>query len=125
MQAPGRDMWIAAVVQDEHNYTLHAVDTDASTRFDHRSAKSKRTLMRRPLPGWARFPAGVVATLGDDLSIPGMVAMFAGDEPAGPRYAFSVGLAVAALCHELAEVDYTPQQLHTLLERVRRGYLDA
>jgi len=127
VQAPDREMWVAAVIQaDEAVYTLHEADEDALTKFDHRSAKSKRTLLKRPLPDWARYPAGVITLLGDSgVQVPGFVAVLAGDEPPGPRHAFGTGLAMAALCHELTQTPYTVAQLQTLVDRVRRLYLDG
>jgi len=121
---PGRDVWIAACTEDGREYTVEAADHEASTRFSHRSAKTVQTVLKRPLPGWARYPAGVVSMLGDSgLAIPGFHAIVLGDEPPGPRYDFSVGVVFAAFCHALAGETYTPDTLVDVVEQVRREYL--
>jgi galactokinase len=126
VQAPGREMWLAAVVGDEHEYTLTSEDAGGKARFSHRSAKTRQTVFKRPLPVWARYPAGVVARLGDGgLTLPGFKAVLLGDEPAGPRYAFGTGLVTAALCYELAGQPYTSEQLNDLVDTVRRQYIEG
>ncbi len=119
-------MWIAAMPLDGHEYRVDAVDLDSSAKFSHRSAKTRQTVLKRPLPGWARYPAGVVSTLGDDgLSIPVFHALVLGDEPSGPRYDFGMGVVFAAFCYQLAEATYTPDALVDVVERVRRDYVGA
>ncbi len=126
VQAPGREMWLAAVVAQEADYALTSDDAGGKVRFNHRSAKTRQTLLKRPLPEWARYPAGVIAHLGDaGLAIPGFKAILLGDEPAGPRYSFGTGLVTAALCHELVEQPYTPEQLNDIVDAVRRTYVET
>ncbi len=124
VKAPGRDMWVAAVVDNGHEYTVEADDLNASVRFSHRSAKTRQTVLKRPLPGWSRYPAGVVATLGDSgLSIPGFHAVVLGDEPSGPRYDFGMGMVFAAFCHEISVTAYTSDSLFEMVEAVRREFV--
>lgn len=126
VQAPGREMWVAATVQDGHEFELSAPDINArgTVTFSHRSAKGRRTVLNRPLPSWARYPAGVLVTLGDSgLQVPGITAMYVGNEPPGPRFDFAVGLAFAALGHELTETAFTADALEDIVERVRRTYI--
>jgi len=126
VQAPGRDMWIAAMPTDSTEYRVDAVDLDTSAKFSHRSAKTRQTVLKRPLPGWVRYPAGVVSTLGDDgLSIPSFHALVLGDEPSGPRYDFGMGMVFAAFCHHLAGAAATEEALVEVVERVRRDYVGA
>jgi galactokinase len=124
VQAPGREMWMAGGTCDGDEYTLHGADFDSHATFSHRSAKSKQTVLKRPLPVWARYPAGVVIALNDaGLDVPGLQAVLLGDEPHGPRYDFGLGLVVAAFCHELVGARYTPDELVDIVEAVRRKYL--
>lgn len=124
VQAPGREMWLAAAHGDDDEYTLYEADFDSRTTFSHRSAKTHQTVLKRPLPVWARYPAGVVAALNDNgTDIPGFQAVLLGDEPQGPRYDFGLGLVTAAFCHELVGAAYTAEQLVNFVERVRRDFL--
>lgn len=124
VQAPGREMWIAAVTTEDHLYTVEAADHDSSVKFTHRSAKTGKTHLKRPLPDWARYPAGVVVTLGDGgLALPGFHAIILGDEPAGPRYDFSTGVAFAAFCYRLADVEADEGRLLDVAETVRREFI--
>ncbi|MEL6148980.1 MAG: hypothetical protein AAFV33_16450 [Chloroflexota bacterium] len=125
VQAPGREMWIAGAPIDDATFTIEAEDFDGSTTFTHRSAKSQQTIRKRPLPVWARYPAGVVAYLGDGgMAIPGFHIVLLGDEPAGPRYTFGLGLVTAAFCHAITDSDYTERKLMDVVEQVRRKYVD-
>ncbi|MBC7871447.1 MAG: hypothetical protein H7Y09_11465, partial [Chitinophagaceae bacterium] len=79
---------------------------------------------RRPLPGWARYPAGVIYLLGDmDIEVEGVDVVIVGDEAHGPRYDFALGVAVAALWYEINSLIVTPEGLIDLVERVRREYI--
>jgi galactokinase len=124
VQAPGRDMWIAAFLKDGHEFVVHSADADASVRFSHRSAKTGRTVLKRPLPDWVRYPAGVITSLGDaGLSVPGFHAVVLGNEPSGPRYNFGLGLVFAAFCYAVSQTNYTEDELVEVVEQVRRDYI--
>ncbi len=124
IQPPGRDMWIAAAVNTTREYTLHASDLGGRTKLNWRSAKQKMTVLRRPLPRWARYPAGVIYLLGDTgIEVDGVDVVIVGDEAHGPRYDFALGVTVAALWYELNDLPYTPESLIDLVERVRREYI--
>lgn len=126
VQAPGRDLWIAAVVTDTTNFTFHAPDCDGKTTFNWRSATNKQTVLKRPLPKWARYPAGVVVALcADGLEVGGVEAVIAGHETLGPRYDYGMGLVVAALWHEILDRPYTVESLTPFVDRVRRDYITS
>jgi hypothetical protein len=126
LQVPGRDMWIAGDTSDSHYYTLHLPDSDSRTRFDRRSARLKRTDRSRPLPRTAHYMAGVIVVLGQDkIDVPGFVAVLAGDEPAGPRYEYACGMAVAALSLELTGQPYDSTRLLNLMDRVQTDYING
>ena len=126
VQPPGREMWIAAVRHDREQYTLAAPDLEGSTTFSLRSARARRTVLNRPLPDWARYPAGVMVALSHNgLDVAGIDAMIVGEEPPGPRYHFSLGVAVAALWHEFYQRPYTADSLVAIVDQVRREYVEA
>ncbi len=124
VQAPGREMWIAGCATQTNEYEITSDDHNRKTRFSHRSAKTRQTVLRRPLPRWARYPAGVVTLLGDSgVDVPGFRALLLGNEPEGPRYDFAAGLVVAAFCYILADQPHTPDALTQIVDRVRREYV--
>ncbi len=126
LQAPGRDLWIAAVIHDTNTYTFHAPDFEGKTTFSWRTAKDKRTILKRPLPRWARYPAGVVVELcARGFDIRGVEAVIAGHEAPGPRYDYGMGVAVAALWHTVADAPYDVNDLLSLVDRVRRNYITS
>jgi hypothetical protein len=126
VQAPGREMWAAAMLDAQPEFTLIAPDLEARTTFSLRSAKTKTTVMNRPLPRWARYAAGVLIALCESgMELQGFQAVVIGSEPNGPRYEYAIGLTVAELCCQMAEETYQPEQLLDLLERVRREYTEA
>ncbi len=126
LQAPGRDMWVAASRCADDEFTLVVPDLDAHSTFNYRSAKTRSTVLNRPLPAWARYPAGVLIHLRDSgLDPGGLQIVLAGKEPPGPRYHHALGIAVASLCLEVHERDYQADQLIELVEQVRRDYVEA
>lgn len=124
LQVEGREMWVAAVTSDMTDYTIHAPDSSGKVVFNWRTAKNKRTLLNRPLPKWARYPAGVVFALGKaGLNVKGVCAVIISEEPSGPRYEYALALTIAALWHELTEADYTTESLLEVVDQVRREYI--
>lgn len=125
VQAPEREMWAAAMIDEQPEFTIIAPDLEARTTFSLRSAKTKTTVMNRPLPRWARYAAGVVVALCDsDMEMSGFQAVVVGAEPTGPRYEYAIGMTVAELCCQMAEEHCLPAHLLELLERVRRDYAE-
>ena len=124
--APGRSLWLAGRVTTPERWTLHAPDVSdtASATFTRQSARARQTWLRRPLPRWARFPAGVLLAL-PDAEAPGLEAVVCGDEPAGPRYEYALMLLFAALLHELADRPYLPGDLSAIADAVLRDYIDT
>lgn len=125
LQAPGRDMWVVAAVNDSHEFDLTAVDFDGRAAFSYQSAKVKQTVMRRPLPDWARYPAGVMIQLHNrGMDVSGIVAAVGGGEPPGPRYDYGLGIVIAALWHEICDEAYTANDLIAIVDHVRRDYIE-
>jgi hypothetical protein len=124
VQAPGRELWIAAALTSTRRCALRAAELDARTAFTLQSAKVHQTYLRRPLPRWARYAAGVWLAL-EDTDLSGLNAALCGNEPAGPRYEYAVGLAFAALLHELSGRPYSAPRLIELIDRVHRDYVEG
>lgn len=126
IQAPGRDMWVAASIAQSNAFTIHASDMDGHTSFSRRTAKNYRTVLKRPLPRWARYPAGVVLTLSaSGLDVEGMDAVVVSEESPGPRYDYALGMTFAALIHSLHGQSYDSDGLLEIVEKVRREYVEG
>jgi galactokinase len=122
VQAPGREMWAAANVNGTAHISVGNAETDTQTSFSYQSAKIKQTTKRRPLPTWARYLAGV-SVLIDVPDMPGIDAVVCGNEAAGPRYEFALGILFGALWREVNGQTPDVNDLVELTERVRREYV--
>lgn len=121
VQMDGREMWIAAEITGTNAYTVIVPDLAVRLRFDRSSAKKKRSLRNRPLPDWARYLTGSVAILARmGLEMPGATIVIAGDEPKGPRYNYSLGMAFAALWHEFNAQSYTNKTLLEIMDEIQK-----
>ncbi|MFW5691021.1 MAG: hypothetical protein ACOCXZ_00860 [Chloroflexota bacterium] len=126
IQATGREMWIAAKSPDASHFRLHVPDLGHETVFDWRGAATKQTLRRRPLPRWARYAAGVIVHLyHQGIDVAGIDAVIVAAEPPGPRFDFSLGLAFATLWYTINKLEHTEDNLLTVVEQVRREYIEA
>lgn len=119
---PGREMWAAARPGEPDRFTVYDVESESQATFSHQSAKSKRTILNRPLPRWARYAAGVILLMAEP---PGVEAVICGDEPAGVRYEHSLGIAFTALMYEMQGIAYDERALLDFIERVRRKYVET
>jgi galactokinase len=126
VQAPGRETWIAAAPAPD-GYTLSSADLSGRAAFNRRSALFKRSITQRPLPKWMRYASGVVVALCDaGFEVGGLRAVTCSEDRSfGPRHDHAVGMAVAALLHEMTEQPYTPEGILELVERVRRSYVEG
>ncbi len=123
-RAPGREVWLAAAPSGANQFTLTAPDIEGQTTFSLRSAKLKQTVMQRPLPRWARYPAGVTLVAHDvGLEVIGSNLVMVGEEPPGPRFDYGFGIAFAALWHDLCGQPYTIDRLIELVDHARREYI--
>jgi galactokinase len=122
LQTPGREMWVAASI-DRNDFTIHAPDLGARTTFSRQSAKHKRTVLNRPLPRWARYPAGVILQLGlDGLDVQGINAVVMGHET-DVRYEYALGVTFAALLYNIYQQPMEHNTLIDVVERARRDYI--
>lgn len=125
IRAPGRDMWIAAVRANSERFTIYSPDMEGRATFTLQSAKSKRSHLQRPLPQWARYPAGVTLLLAQDgIDVMGLNMVVMGGETSGPRYDYALGMAFAALWHEIYDLPFTTDDLIEIVDRTRRDYVE-
>lgn len=122
VQAPEREMWVAANFNGTPRICVAHAETGSQTTFSYQSAKIKQTTKRRPLPTWARYLAGVSVYI-DVEEMPGLDAVVCGNEPAGPRYEFALGILFGALWREVNGQTASAADLLELTERVRRDYI--
>ncbi|MFN8374961.1 MAG: hypothetical protein U0694_19060 [Anaerolineae bacterium] len=125
IKTPGREMWIASTGAANDTLTLYVTEANMRTSFTLRSARRKETVRGRPLPSWARYIAGTALLLDEEgMELPGMCVAIAGNEPQGPRYDYSLGMAFAALAYHVNQKLCTDNILLDLVERVRREYIE-
>ncbi len=124
VQAPGRSLWGAVARRTDEQYSLASVEWDVRVSFNYQSAKQRRTLMRRPLPHWSRYAAGVLVLLCNSGVDPlGFDVVFAGDERDSGRYEYAVGVGFGAIHYTLDGRAMSEHALVDLTERVRREYI--
>ena len=125
LQAPGRDLYVMATTNDSGRIVLDSVELDARAIFSPHSALYKQTVLRRPLPKWARYAAGVLLICEDlGLNLSGLNAVVGGDEPTGPRYDYTLGVLIAALMHHTADQAIPNSRLIELVDKARRDYVE-
>lgn len=126
VRAPGREMWIAAAFNTQPSFTIANADLDVRATFSYRSAKTRTTVLNRPLPGWTRYPAGTLLLLRDlGMEKTGLHAVLTGGEPPGPRYDHAMGIAIAALWYAVYQRPCDADDLIELVEQVRREYVEV
>lgn len=126
MCAPERDMWVGASIYDSGQFSVTVPDLDDETAFRVKSARIKRTVDNLTLPSWAYYLAGVAVILSNaGLTLPGADMVLAGEEPAGPRYDYSMGMAFASLWYQYNAKPYDQSILIDVLEQVRRDYIGS
>lgn len=125
LDVPGRDMWIGAGVYDSGQFSVTVPDIDDSTTFRVKSARIKRTADNTALPRWSYYLAGVAVILSNrGMSFLGADMVLAGEEPAGPRYEYSMGMAFAALWYQYNAKPFNQDILIEIMEDVRHEYVE-
>jgi hypothetical protein len=121
----GREIWIAAELLTGDAYTIVVPDMQWRIRFDRSSVKRQRSISHRPLPQWAKLLAGSLGILERaGLTIQGAHVVLSGDEPAGPRFEYALGMAFVALWHEVNDKLYTTQALLDMVDEIQREYVN-
>ncbi len=88
--------WIAAAPSHDRRVTVHALDLKESASFDLDDLASRLTVEGEPLPGWARYPAGVAWALGQrGLRPAGLLAVLTSSVPIGAGLSSSAAVEAA------------------------------
>ncbi|MCU0513445.1 MAG: hypothetical protein MUE40_12860 [Anaerolineae bacterium] len=123
LPVPGRAMWAAGQPRPGLYHTVHLPDRGLMLRFAPAGLRRGRRASGAALPASVRYLAGAARLLlADGLPVPLITALIVGDEPAGPRYEHSLGLALLALWHTAAGQPVSESHLLLLMERVEREY---
>ena len=124
--APDRDMWVGASIYESGQFSVTVPDLEDDTTFRVKSARVKRTVDNTALPSWAHYLAGVAVILSNaGMTLPGADMVLAGEEPSGPRYDYSMGMAFAALWYQYNAKPFNQPILIEIMEQVRRDYVDS
>ncbi len=121
-----RAVYIAAAPNDTDHVTLIAQDLGERVTFSLENLKATIDIQGQPLPGWARYPAGVAWALQEaSLRTVGMQAVFTSDVPIGAGLSSSaaveVGFAVA--WQALGGWDLERLQIAQLCQRAENAYV--
>lgn len=123
--APERDMWVGASIYESGQFSVTVPDLEDNTLFRVKSARIKRTVDNTSLPSWAHYLAGVTVILSNaGMTLPGADMVLAGEEPSGPRYEYSMGMAFAALWYQYNAKPFNQSILIEVMEQIRRDYID-
>ncbi|XWX03712.1 hypothetical protein VZO05_14490 [Aggregatilineales bacterium SYSU G02658] len=101
MGVAGREVWLAGVWGHHERWQVHVPDWEAQVIFNAASIAKRQNAAGRLLPPWARPLIAAWQMLDSAHHLPSEGARFVivADDPPGPRYEFSVGLAFAAACY--------------------------
>jgi galactokinase len=106
--------------------SLLALDLGDQAFFDPASILAKNDLNGHPLPGWARYPAGVQWSLNlEELETPGLNAIYASDVPraAGLSSSASVEMAFAVAWRQLGGWNRPALRLAQICQRAENQYV--
>lgn len=90
-----RAVYIAAAPSGDACARLVALDLDKQADLRLDSLEARIDARGEPLPGWARYPAGVAWVLGQEgLNVPGVLAAYTSDIPIGSGLSSSAAVEV-------------------------------
>jgi galactokinase len=91
-----RAVWLACSPLTAPHSTLAAVDLDERVSFSSETLPTKTALDGKPLPHWAKYPAGVMWALNEaGYETPVMNAVFTSDVPRGSGLSSSAAVEMA------------------------------
>lgn len=121
-----RAVYIAAAPNQSDTINVKALDLKSQASFRIDQVESKQDLDGRPLPPWARYPAGVVWALREaGLRVPGIDAVYASDVPIGAGLSSSaaVEVAFAVAFQTLGDRQTDRMKLAQLCQRAENQYV--
>jgi galactokinase len=121
-----RAVYLAVGKCDSALASIGAIDLDESATFRVTETGAKLDVAGKPLPGWARYPAGVAHVLRDSgLAVAGLDAVFASDVPRGAGLSSSaaVELAFAVAWRELGGWKKSGKELALLCQKAENNYV--
>jgi galactokinase len=91
-----RTVYIAFCQSGTNGSTIRAADLRSEIALDSQALAGRKDAAGRKLPGWGLYPAGVLQSiLTEDLTAPGILAVFASDIPRGAGLSSSAAVELA------------------------------
>lgn len=121
-----RATWVAFSPSDSEHTTLLAMDLNNEVSFTPENLPAKTGADDTPLPGWARYPAGVMWSLNEaKLSTAGIRAVFTSNVPSGAGLSSSAALELAfgVAWQKLGGWNIPPMELALLGQRAENQYV--
>lgn len=121
-----RAVYIAAAPSGDACARLHALDLEQQVDLDLEKLDARLDAAGQPLPGWARYPAGVAWVLQQQgLATPGVLAAYSSDIPIGSGLSSSAAVEVgfAVLWQALGGWPLERLQLAQLCQRAENQYV--
>lgn len=121
-----RVVHVAAAPHSERVVTIMALDLGEQVSFHLDRLSQKEDLDRRPLPVWARYPAGVAwSLLQAGYQVQGMVAAFTSNIPIGAGLGSSAAVEVgfATIWRAMGGWQIKPLELARLCQRAENSYV--
>lgn len=120
---PGRELWVAGCRRQDRQFRLAAVELAARTTLTYRSAKTRQTVLHRPMPAWAFYAGAMAVYLADKgVDCPGFNIVIAGSEGTTPRYIYALGAAFGAAYYHTAGIAFDEAVLLDDLDHARRAF---
>jgi hypothetical protein len=117
-------MWVAAQPNEKHYHLFVLPDWTARLKFDSTSIRRGNRTTGQPIPHRMRYLTAAAHYLYNErFVVPGIKAVIVANEPAGPRYEHSLGLALLTLWHTAAGKATDASALMALMEKIERDYL--
>jgi len=121
-----RAVYLAASASEDGLVHLHALDLNDSTTFRLDSLDARVDINGKPLPNWAKYPAGVAWALCEaGLGLSGMQAVYTSDVPIGAGLSSSAAVEVgfAALWQALGDWEVDRLTLAKICQRAENAYV--
>ena len=121
-----REVRLAASPSQDGRVTLHALDLGKGAIFNLSEVDKRIDITGNPLPGWARYPAGVAWALQEaGHQISGMKAAYSSDIPIGSGLSSSAAVEVAFACtwQTISGLQVDKLSLAKLCQRAENEYV--